>query len=954
MPTLTDFETTAQNILALPIQHHVNALGGYGPAGEVIFEQPPFNCPSSLAISAGNATATFLTNGSVDFEVKHPDGLAVHVLEGSFDPVEKRETGVPSANAWLGFSGRFSSIINPNANWNLPPLSSRIIKTSTPRAIWFCAAFAPQPASVIETATRLTLTTSPHGPILQRDIYLRNTGPAPLTGHLWTYFHLRGTQRFVYHKPLWYDLGLPLSPTETVTVARMPGENLLQMKRVSSQTNHLLPIEVTCDYASFVGDSSAFSLFPQALQHGRLLKQGAKGRLNRFTTPNISASRFAFDLQPGESASLCQALLYLTDETLIDSFRQHLASADPGYNALETSFRQASLNLIEATSPLKFPKTESRISNPEFRIDIPSTPATSAYLNSLWLGVDELYEKCRAHGATLADGIEVGTRDRAQDMFARMKSDPARVRADLAHAFSFMYVTDDTPALGRLTLPQKLHGLFPRQYPSRWLDRTTPVQNDNRPYADSPLWLIDALLMYLRETGDTSILHEQVETIRLTDPEHPETSAILGAEKRLSVAQVVIEIFAAYRRHVDDSPYGLAQILFGDWCDPVDMFGTDVVGDPSRRGHGRGAQVRLSAHLCICLVQAIDTFFAPNLLETLGSGFETHLTVWKTLADQLRQNILRVAWAQSPLPLWGRAEGEGQSAFIDCLHELNADGSIPNYANGATGYTIGSLRGTDFDSAPRLILTTQAYCLEMLRLERDYLTEPAHKTAIIQSLLNTVDETLFHPELGLLLFSAPVPNTRRAVEMVGRMGIVPAGCAENGEYHHAQMFMHVFRLNLPGQADTAWEQFQPLLSVGRDERLGGPFDLTSNSYASDPADPHFGAGMYFGLSGSVDWIVELLQSLAGLRLALHDDTQPDLTIEPRLPAAFAGRFTFQRVIHHKTESGYRSIPLTIRCEPSAQALAGIISINGKQVPAPTVPDVSQYAAIELLIATGQP
>ncbi len=650
MSTHTDFETTAQALLAIRLRHRVNALGGYGPAGEVIFEQPPFNCPSSLTINAGSATATFQTNGSVDFEVKHPGGLAVRVLEGSFDPVEKRETGVPSANAWLEFSGRFSSIINPNANWNLPPLSSRIIKTSLPRAMWFCATFSPQPDTVIETATHLTLTASPHGPILQRDIYLRNSGSTSQTGRLWTYFHLRGTQRFVYHKPLWYDLGLPLSPTETVTVARMPGENLLQIKRVSSQPNHLTALEATCDYAAFIGDSSAFALFPQALQRGQLLDRGAKDRLNRFTTPSISASRFAFDLQPGASASLCQSLLYLTDETLIESFRQHLASTEPGYISLETSFRRASLNLIEATSPLELPNYHLPISTPDFHISIPAAPATSAYLNSLWLGVDELYEKCRAHGATLADGIEVGTRDRAQDMFAKMKSDPARVRADLAYAFSFMYVADDSPAQGRLTLTQKLHGLFPRQYPSRWLDRTTPVQNDNRPYADSPLWLVDALLMYLRETGDTSILREQVATIRLTDPEHPETSAILGAEKRLSVAAVVAEIFAAYRRHVDDSSYGLAQILFGDWCDPVDMFGTDLVGDPTRRAHGRGAQVRLTAHLCLCLVQAIDTFSAPNLLKTLGADFENHIANWKTIANILRQNILRVAWEAAPSP----------------------------------------------------------------------------------------------------------------------------------------------------------------------------------------------------------------------------------------------------------------------------------------------------------------
>lgn len=929
----------------LPIKYRVNSLGGYGANSEVIFERHPFNCPSSLTISHENATATFLTNGSVDFEIKHLSGLTVRVLEGSFDPIEKRETGVPSSNVWLEFSGRFASIINPNANWNLPPASIQVTKTSAPREMEFCASFYPTPDSVIESTATLTMIPTPHGHVLQRRIHFRNTGKTRIAGNLWTYFNLRGTQRFVYHKPLWYDMGLPLSATETVTAARMPNEDILQIKRISSQPENLTACESTCDYSTFIGDSSAFSIFPQSLQHGRLLDHGARERLNRFTTSSISASRFAFDLQPNESASLLQSLLYVEDESLIETFRQQITCEEPGYSALESAFRHAAQDLIKSTSSTTpyslIPNSQSLIPNPPFEISLPTEPAISAYLNSLWSGVDELYEKCRAHGATLADGIEVGTRDRAQDMFLKMKADPARVRADLIHAFSFMYVTDDTPSNGRLTLPQKLHGQFPRQYPSRWLDRKTPVQNDNRPYADSPLWLIDALLMYLRETGDLSILQEQVETIHLLDPEHPEVSGIIGAEKRLLLVDVVKEIFASFHRHVTDSPYGLAQILFGDWCDPVDMFGTDKVGNPTRRAHGRGAQIRLSAHLFLCLVHAVDVFSAPNVRAILGAEYETHLNQWKHLADQIRKHILHFAW-----------EGEGNGCFIDCIHELKKDGTPPNYASGELGYTLGSMNGRDFDGVPRSVLTTQAFCLEMLTIERDYLDEPADKNKLIHAMLQQVDETLFRPDLGLLLFSQPIPNTREAVSLVGRMGILPSGCAENGEYHHAQMFMHTFRLSIPHQVNTVWEQFKPMLSVGRDESIGGAFDMTSNSYASDEADPHFGAGMYFGLSGSVDWIIEFIQKISGLHFALHDDSQPDLRIEPILPDELQSQFVFKRIIHKRDADGYRQIPFTVRIEHTGegnQLTADKIFINGKQAEDRLIRDVSEYEALDVHI-----
>ena len=76
----------------------------------------------------------------------------------------------------------------------------------------------------------------------------------------------------------------------------------------------------------------------------------------------------------------------------------------------------------------------------------------------------------------------------------------------------------------------------------------------------------------------------------LTSRRTPETSAIIGHEQTFRVIEVVAEIFACFERHASDSPYGMAQILYGDWCDPIDMFGTSIVGDARTRGCGRGVQ----------------------------------------------------------------------------------------------------------------------------------------------------------------------------------------------------------------------------------------------------------------------------------------------------------------------------------------------------------------------------
>ena len=55
----------AERIIELQIQDRVNKLGGYGPSGEVIYEKHPLSCPSVLVSKAGNAIATFMSNGSI-------------------------------------------------------------------------------------------------------------------------------------------------------------------------------------------------------------------------------------------------------------------------------------------------------------------------------------------------------------------------------------------------------------------------------------------------------------------------------------------------------------------------------------------------------------------------------------------------------------------------------------------------------------------------------------------------------------------------------------------------------------------------------------------------------------------------------------------------------------------------------------------------------------------------
>lgn len=948
------FGAEASRILNLKVAHRVSSIGGYGPGGEVIYEKHPDGCPSVLVANRGSAKATFMSNGSIAFELKLPEGMDIHVLSGSFDATEKREINVPSGNVWISVAGprtpAIASLINPRVNVNCEPSALKVVKLGDPgRAMWYCATFKPAPGIAFQTAVKLSLVDAEGGPALLREVFVSNLSRRPLKAALWTFFNLHGTQRFVYNKVIWYDSGLPLDLKETVVAATVPYSSIVQIKRVSSVPGAgLKAVDATCDYTAFVGDSAAPSDMPQAVRLGKLQK-GAGRKLNRFSIATIAANQFALNLAGGASTQLQQCLLYVTDAALIDAFRAKASCESADYPRVSRCFVAAAKEIVARTADARATSVRAAAAlasmpPPAFEFILPGQPVISEYAKSLWTGVQELYENCRAHGAKMAQGIELGTRDRGQDMWPKMKEDAARVRADLVHALSFMYVTrdDGAPWSTSLTRIEKLHGMFPRQYPSRWDDRSVEVKNDNRPYADSPLWLIDSANMYVRETGDCGMLAETVKTARLTSPEQPESSGIVGCEKTFTVAEVLLQVLECFRRHVDDSPYGMAQIMYGDWCDPIDMFGTSVVGDATTRGNGRGVQTRLSAHLFGSLVATIELFESQKVRKQIAvEDLDGRLSQLKQLASRLRTNIVRFAWENGP-----------DAGFIGVIHELKKDGSRPNYDTGEIGYTLGSMRGLDFDGAPRRELVSQAYCLNMLLEEREYLAPVADRDGIIQALLQTTDQLMYSDRLGLRLFHPPIANNEISRRLVGRMGIVPAGCAENGEYHHGQAMMHRFRLPLPGQADMAWKQFRRIVSATRDESLGGPFEMPSTSYASDSADPHFGKGMYFGLSGSTDWIIEVFQEVAGVKLALHDDAQPAVKVSPHLPAELGRALTLRRPIHCWTGSGYRRIPLQVQiaAEGKGKRVESVrCLINGQPATSPEVRSLDGVDKLDIAI-----
>ena len=442
------FSILAESIRTAQIAHRANRLGGYGANGEVIYESPPANCPSVLTDIRQDATVIFMSNGSVDFLVKKQRGMEIRVLQGSFDHVEKREIGVPSGNAWIAIAGKainFASIVNPNIGIGLVPSSTRMVKMGDPeRAIWYFAEFNPKPGVRFATGLRYSLKHTEAGPALLRDIFIKNLGTTKLDATLWTYYELHGTQKYAYDKSIWYDTGMPINMNETVIAATTPWCDYVQIKRLSTTVDNVKAVDATCDYVEFVGDTAATALLPDAVKQGAFLGSGAGRGWNRFVTPTIAAAKFTVSLGKDEAATIRQSLLYVTDEKIIAAYRKDAHTPIPSYTALKKAAIRASKRLIKTTPGAKeivapaqkeISKTESF---PFFEMRMPHQPIVAEYANSSWIGVKQLYEQCRSHGVMLADGIEVGTRDRGQDMWPKMKENPGLIRADLVHAMSLL------------------------------------------------------------------------------------------------------------------------------------------------------------------------------------------------------------------------------------------------------------------------------------------------------------------------------------------------------------------------------------------------------------------------------------------------------------------------------------------------------------------------------------
>lgn len=187
-----------------------------------------------------------------------------------------------------------------------------------------------------------------------------------------------------------------------------------------------------------------------------------------------------------------------------------------------------------------------------------------------------------------------GIRDQFQDILGMVIAEPAKVRSRILQALRFQFQDGST-----------LHNFF---------KFTQTGEKTN--HSDTPLWIPFGIVEYLNETGDFSLLQEQV---AFCDQEH---SQPLSAAN--SVYQHLIKAITYVLSNLSDR--GMQKIRNGDWNDTLDYIGPE----------GKGETVWGTCFLGYILRKVFP------LLEHLND--QTHLCQFQQAYTKLQQVLNQFCW----------------------------------------------------------------------------------------------------------------------------------------------------------------------------------------------------------------------------------------------------------------------------------------------------------------------
>jgi len=387
---------------------------------------------------------------------------------------------------------------------------------------------------------------------------------------------------------------------------------------------------------------------------------------------------------------------------------------------------------------------------------------------------------------------KVGYRDILQDLLGVCDFEAPYVRAQLATALRYQFPD----------------GRAVRQY-----EKFPGGGHDLRMYQDSPSWIPDLLVRYLKETGDLAFLDEQIPFL---DP-----AAIAGGtglrpvghrQDACATAGTVYDHACRAVRSLSQNTgfHGLCSIGYGDWNDAISAIGGQ-----------KGVSVWLS---CACV-------HAARLMAELAAriGREADAAEFAATADAMAQRINAHAW----------------------------DGAWYIYAINGQGLPIGSRENPE----GKIHLNVNTWALFTGVAAAAGREEAVW--AAIEQLATPVGHVLLKP-----------PYTRASRPFVGRIADQLPGMFENGSiYTHGESF-YLYALVCAGKSDSWYEEIQKTLPCNLVPDIATSPPHQQSNFAVGPDHPAYGTCLFSNFTGSLAWyrrgielVVGVIPEFDGLRIA---------------------------------------------------------------------------------------